>query len=498
MRLFTIISFFTILSLNLQAQDSTYIVLSKYNTLNSSLNKYYDTPTLKLLNTPIQYTSMNINYSTEESKKYILQKGSAVNDFNINIESFQKKDNNLNLWGKFQYENIHTKNVNFNETLDYDYLYPYIMSDTVGGNLTNEHYMILGGLSKTHNKTTYALETSFIGKQSIRQRDPRINNISSNFNATFSIARKASPNYTLGLALIGERYFQKAKVSFNSELGRPSIIHETGLGNYNKIFAGIRDNSEYLGYNYGLSLHYVPSNQLGWFAAIKLMGSNIEKKIKDIALVINDSKKYDFDTQLGYKIAISTTQRVEAGVRYNYKDINGLEGLFNNVDSQVGLVKISDENLFNASNQSIGGYLSYQQTTAATTWAVKIFGYHMNSKETYQLPAAIEDLQLLNIGGQVDLNQKIAKKTLIAHLGYSLNHPLSSQAAWTGLNSTSMRYQMLANNFDYKNTQVSLINVAVKLAIPVKKLQTFFIGVDASYAEAYKSKHFGITSGFVF
>lgn|GEM_PF-4857491 len=498
MRLLTIISLFSILSMNLHAQDSTFVVLSQYNTLNNSLSKYYSAPALQHLNNPVQYTNMNINYSTEKSEKYIIQKGSANTNFTVDIESFQKKKNNLNLWGKFQYNNVKTKNVNFNETLDYDYLYPYIMSDTVGGNLTNEHYMILGGLSKTYNKTTYALEASFIGKQSTRQRDPRTNNISSNFNATFSVAQKVGTNYNLGLALIGERYFQKAKVSFNSELGRPSILHETGLGNYNKIFAGLRDNAEYLGYNYGFSLHYVPSNQLGWFATTKFIGSNIQKKIKDVALVINEANKYDFDAQLGYKLAISSTQRIEAGVQYNYKHISGLEGRFNNVDSQTGLVKISEENLFNADNQSVGGYLSYQQITAATTWSAKLFGYHINSKETYLLPAAIEDLQLLNIGGQVDLNQKIAKNTLIAHLGYSLSNPLSSQAAWTGLNSTSMRYQMLANNFDYKNTQVSLINVAVKLAIPVKRLQTFFIGANASYAEAYKSKHFSITSGFVF
>jgi len=498
MRLLTIISLLSILSTTLHAQDSTFVVLSKYNTLNNELNKYYDAPALKSLNIPIQYTNMSVNYTAEDSKRYILQKGSATNDFNINIESFQTKNKNLNLWGDFQYNNIKTKNVNFNETLDYDYLYPYIMSDTVGGDLTNEQYKILGGLSKSYNKMTYAFEASFIGKQSTRQRDPRTNNISSDLNATFSLAYKTTSNYNLGIALIGARYFQKAKVSFNSELGRPTIIHETGLGNYNKIFAGIRDNAEYLGYNYGFSIHYVPSNHLGWFARTKFIGSNIQKKIKDVALVINEADKYDFDVQLGYKVAINSSQRIEAAVQYNYKNIDGFEGRFNNVDSQIGLVKISEENLFNAVNQSIGGYLSYQKNTSPTTWAAKIFGYHIDSKESYLLPAAIENIKLLHVGGQIDLNQKIAKNTLIAKIGYSLSRPLSSQAAWTGMNTTSMRYQMLANNFDYKNTEVSVIDFAVKIAVPVKKLQTYFIGGNISHASAYNLTQFGITSGFVF
>lgn len=498
MRLITIISLFSILSLNLQAQDSTFVVLTEYNTLNGNLNPYYHVPALKTLNSPISFSNINASYSTQESEKYIIQKGSGYNDFKIDIESFQAKSNNFNLWGKFQYNNIKTKNVNYNETLDYDYLYPYIMSDTVGGDLRNEQYAILGGLSKSKGHSTYALEASFIGKQSTRGRDPRTNNISSNFNATLSYAYKMNEKYSLGLALIGERYFQKAKIDFNSELGRPTVFHETGLGNYNRIFADTRDNAEYLGYNYGVSIHYVPRNQLGWFASAKYISSNIQKKIKDIAFVINEANKYDFDVNIGYKHALNRNSKIEAGLSFNQNNIEGIEGKFDNKDSQVGIVKITEENLFNSDNQSIGGYISYQKINSSNTWTAKVFGQQSSYKESYVLPAAIENLEILKMGTEINFNQKFSKNTLLTKIGYLYSSPTNAEANWTGLSNTSHRYNMLSNNFNFRNTTFSQLDFSIRLAMPIKKLQTFYVGGNISYISAYNLKHFGITSGFVF
>lgn len=50
--------------------------------------------------------------------------------------------------GRVRLQNNKTYAVNFNNNLDYDYLHPYVMADTVGGNLKNENYSITGGLSK--------------------------------------------------------------------------------------------------------------------------------------------------------------------------------------------------------------------------------------------------------------------------------------------------------------------------------------------------------------
>lgn len=498
MRLLLIISFMFILSAQSNAQDTTFVRLEEHKILHRNLSKYYNTPALSTYDNPIDFTDLSINYASNQSDTYILQQGSGYNDFNININSYQRKKNNLNLWGSFQYNNVSIKDIIFNETLDYNYVYPYVMTDTVGGNLKEEHYKILGGLSKTYDRTTYAFETSFVGKQSVRSRDPRVNNISSNFNATFAVSHRINQDYSLGLALIGERYFQKSKIAFNSELGRPTVFHETGLGNYNKIFADTRDNAEYLGYNYGTTLSFVSINHIGWFAKADYLGTHVTKKITDVAYVINEANKHALGVDLGYKFGINTNTFLESGAYYRRNSIAGIEGKFDNKDSQAGLHKISDENLFNSSNQTIGGYISYQKIYPKTTVSTAIRAAYTDSKESYVLPIRQEKFQYLNFIGDIQLNQQIQKSLLLLNLKYSYTNPLSAEGNWTGLTYNSVRHQMLINNFDYRNTQVSLIAFSAKISFPVKKLQRMFFGAHVSYASAYNLKQFGMTSGFVF
>ena len=498
MKSLVIISLGTILSAELYAQDSTFAKISEYNALYKNLSTHYDAPALKAKNVLVDFTNIKAAYSSQESDKYIIQKGSGSNNFDIDIESFQTKKNNLSLWGNFKYQNIKTKNINFNETLDYDYLYPYIMTDSVGGNLKDEHYSILGGLSKSSHKSTYGFETSFIGKQSVRSRDPRTNNISSNFNLKFSYAYQWNDKYNAAVSLIGDRYFQKSKISFNSELGRPTVYHETGLGNYNKIFADTRDNAEYLGYNYGLTLHLVPNDQLGWFFSGKYVVHNIQKKIKDVAFVINEASKTNLEFNAGYKRALNSASQIEIGASYLQNTTTGTEGVFDNKDSQTGLQKISSADLFNADYNTFGGYVSYHKQHNKTLWNVKLGANYTTTIETYKLPTSEERIDYLSLNTELDFIQKIGKNRILANINYSYTNPSNNTFIRNGFDSNTTRYTMLTNNFDYKSAQVSLISGAAKIALPIKSQQTFYVGVNGAYAAAYKFKQFGISSGFVF
>ena len=496
MRLLVIIPLCTTLCATSYAQDSTYIKLEQHKLLNHKLNNYYDAPALKKLNTPVTYTDMNINYAQENSDKFIWQKGSGFNNFTININSFLEKKNNLNLWGGFIYNNISKKDINFNETLDYDYLYPYIMADTVGGDLRDEHYAIVGGLSKAYHKTTIGLESSFVGKQSVRNRDPRTQNISANFNLTLSLSQQLNPKYNVAVALLGERYFQKSKVEFNSELGRPNIVHETGFGNYNRLLAGTRDNAEYLGYNYGASLHFVPTKQLGWFALAKYTGTSIDKRIKDLTQVMNEAYKNIFQVRVGHKLAVNSNSKVEIGANYINNKLKGVEGKFH--IEQSLMTELGKENLYNSSKKDMGGYVSFQQTKDNTDWFATLGATYIEQEETYKAPSSREYIEYLNISGELGWNQRFQKNILNIKFAYNYTNPLTATGKWNSLSNNSYRYEMLTNNFDYKNTQSSAVDFAAKISFPMPKLQTMYVGAKVSYVSAYELAHFGVTSGFVF
>lgn len=460
------------------------------------LSSFYNVPALKKISIPVNYTDMHIHYGQQKSDDYIWQKGSGSNIFDVQFSSFQQKNNTLRVWGAFDYKNSSIKDVNFNETLDYDYLYPYIMADTVGGDLRNEQYAIAAGLSKTYNKSTYGAEASFVGKQSVRNRDPRIQNISANVNITLSVSQALTEKYNLALSLFGDRYFQQAKVAFNSELGRPTIFHETGLGNYNKLFANTKDEAEYLGYNYGVALHFVPTDQIGWFGRAKYSASIIDKKIKDVSFVINQANKQGLSFQAGYKSILNTHAFIELGLDYDLHTLTGLEGRFHSQQSQ--LIELDKVQLFNSAATTFGGYISFLHSKDATTWTATFKAAYAKEKETYVLPFNQQQIAAIDLLGELRLNQKVRKSLLSLVAKYNYINPLSSEAIWTGVDIDSYRYAMLTHNFKYKSMEVSSVDVALKLAMPVKKLQTFFIGANAGYASAYNLTQFGITSGFVF
>lgn len=498
MRILSFISLLTILGFTTQAQDSTFVILEQHKLSNSSLAKFYNSPALQSAFNPINFTDIGVNYKFADSERYITQKGSGFHNLNVEINSFQKKKNDLTLWGSFQYNSIKTKDVKFNETLDYDFLYPYITTDTIGGDLKDEHYYIQGGLAKQVNKTTYALETSFLGKQSIRGRDPRTNNISANFNITLAASQELSANYLTAVSLIGERYFQKNAIDFKSEMGNPTLYHETGLGSYNYIFAGTRDRAEYLGYNYGVSLHVAPKNQVGWFALVNYLGSTINKKINDLATAINKSSVSTIDLSMGHKAKVGSQSFMESGIQGKFKSIIGTEGKFFNLDSQTGLIKISDEDLFDYTSKNLNGYLSFQKISSSTSWNTILTAGYINLDETYILPKRYQNFEFLDLSGEIKLNQKITKNILSASLKYAYRNPLAANSAYGNLATNSLRYEMLQNNFDYLNTELSIVEAFAKLSIPMQKVQNIYFGASAKYISAYKLSQFGLTTGFVF
>ena len=64
---------------------------------------------------------------------------------NIAVSSYLKLSPNTTVWGGASYQTGRKRNIRFNSTSDYDQLYPYVMADTIGGDLQNEQYAFSGG-----------------------------------------------------------------------------------------------------------------------------------------------------------------------------------------------------------------------------------------------------------------------------------------------------------------------------------------------------------------
>ena len=96
---------------------------------------------------------------TSESEPVLLQSGDGEKSIGFQADSYIRKKNYC-LWGNTLYRNGRVKNLKWNETSDWELLYPYLLADSVGGDLSKEIYSFTGGYAARYESITCLLYTS--------------------------------------------------------------------------------------------------------------------------------------------------------------------------------------------------------------------------------------------------------------------------------------------------------------------------------------------------
>ncbi|MGN6510957.1 MAG: DUF6850 family outer membrane beta-barrel protein, partial [Chitinophaga sp.] len=248
------------------AQDSLSGKLAREQTspVTELRDELYMSPALKAWQRQHTYGRLSATFGKYGQDLYLRQEGSGRQQLNVHSETYLRGKNNTTLWGKAYYINEKLFKVQFNESSDYDLVYPYVMADTVGGDLNSETYAFSGGLAKGVGKYQLGLQAGFKGEQSYRNRDPRPKNISTALDLKIAASRKLGGKYLLALDLSGTKYNQANRLEFVSEIGEPLVYHDAGLGAYNEFLAGARMSANYNGLIYGVALQLAPAGRQGW------------------------------------------------------------------------------------------------------------------------------------------------------------------------------------------------------------------------------------------
>ena len=143
---------FTILSLSLtaKAQDSTIAPLVKEQTsaVVELRDDIYASPALRAYQRQNNYAQLAASFRRYTQHLYLQQEGRGNQNFTVHSETYQKLPKGLTLWGNAYYSSQRLYNVKFNETADYNIVYPYVMADSIGGDMKAETYAFTGGIAK--------------------------------------------------------------------------------------------------------------------------------------------------------------------------------------------------------------------------------------------------------------------------------------------------------------------------------------------------------------
>lgn len=188
-------------------------------------------PSYGLLSPYDSFSSASASFDfRQESKALVPEDGDGLRQGRFNASTFLRLKGSSAVSGAVGYRRAVKRNVLLNETADFELLQPYVLVDTVGGNLQNEVYAFRGEWMHRSGDVLYSLGGSYKAVHEYRTFDPRPRNISSDFKAGASLGIVFPEGSLIGHVSY-RRYNQDQNVTFVSNKGaNTTLFHATGLG----------------------------------------------------------------------------------------------------------------------------------------------------------------------------------------------------------------------------------------------------------------------------
>lgn len=219
--------------------------------------------------------------------------------FSVQAQSVHDIDSVHRVFGEASYSWNQSHGNRFVENADYEWLYPYLTADTVGGGLRSETYFFRGGYRMSKRHIVWHAALQFRALQSYRAIDPRPKNKVTDLQVEAGIGYTNSSYAWMATAQAG-RYKQNNEIKFYSELGESQIYHLVGPGTAYTRFSGSKKESYYHGLTAGASVAMMPRQQ-GWLAQLDYRYMRVDKELHDNTYIpIGRIRAHAVDATFGY------------------------------------------------------------------------------------------------------------------------------------------------------------------------------------------------------
>ena len=321
----------------------------------------------------------------EHNGALLPEEGDALRQGRFDAKSFLRLKGGSAVDGGVSYRRAEKRNVVLNETADYELLQPYVLIDTVGGNMQHELYSFHGTWMHRSDRVVYSIGGSYKAVHEYRSVDPRPRDISSDLRAGASLGY-LFPGGSI-MAYAGYRkYYQRQDVTFVSNLGaNTTLFHSTGLGSdyYRFRSTGIFAATRYAGH--GLETGLVGTGLSGRLQAglsYSLLGISRHLSNQNEAPL---SLLHTGTLRSFVSCGISDRAAVEAGVEYERRD--GTENVIDCAASGI-YDDILSLNMYRRDrvDASVSGV--YRVAAGSGIWHLAPSVHWLLSSENYLYPAS--------------------------------------------------------------------------------------------------------------
>lgn len=318
----------------------------------------------------------------------------------VDVRSFIRKGKS-SLWGEARYRNGKKTGRCWNETSDYLLLYPYVMGDTVGGDLKSEHYYFSGGYAYRKRCYTIGVEASYEANIEYRNADPRPKNLTGDLHFTLGMSWQTGNRYTLGYSLRARKYKQTNDLQFYNELGVPNIYHFTGLGTDYYRFRGAKGSSFYKGRSFGGSVNLLPlrAGEGGFTASLLYDYFSFDKIISSLnELPLASVGEYSLKGEAAWRSSKGKRYRWGVKLQASLTERTGTENIFGDASGNIYPQIAADKMYTNRiTDGTLSAFYEYAPGAGFRCSLLPSVGY-MGVNTRYVYPRREMDIYHLNSG----------------------------------------------------------------------------------------------------
>lgn len=185
---------------------------------------------------------------------------------NVEATSYMRLGQNIVVWGKATFTTGSRRDIRWNNSGDYELVGPYVLGDSVGGDLATRSYSFMGGYAGEHKGWTWGAQAAYRATIDYRNRDPRDKIVISDLGIKAGASRRVSSGYTIGLGGALRVYNQESDITFYNPNNEIRTYALTGLGTFYSRFSGNSGYSTaYTGLGYSSNLSLLSTSSTGLF-----------------------------------------------------------------------------------------------------------------------------------------------------------------------------------------------------------------------------------------
>lgn len=486
-----------VLTLPAKAQDTASYV-NAYHQERSDLFtqeriRQMDAPSLRPYDYQHEGTTVLAGYLSREQNKYDWQRGNGTGALTVLSNTYRKTNTGWTIWGDAGYQNGKSKGLKYNETLDYDRIFPYFVADSIGGDQNQQAYLFGGGIVKTLGNWSYGGVAHFRANQASRQVDPRPYNRSAVLDLDISGTYNYRSQYLLSAQAGYTMYKQNARLNFISQIKIPVIYQLNGPGVYNRLLMQSGASAFYSinTFRGGLSLHPLKT---GWIVSSRWEIDKGSKRLSTAVSDINNWTDSKITNQLGYRLSQDEWQW-QVIANWNTQRRIGREGLFTSQNTNNGLQKIADRSSYRYFQDSYGILIG---TGKPALWNLQVRADLADIQEQYLSPYYNSTLRPLDLGFKGQYFWKAGKDGFETTFNVSMRKILEKDFTFRGLNEQSGMGQLLVNNWTYM--QLEPVTFGINAQWNINRFDKLFpfVAIRAEHATAWQANTFEVKVGFKF